>query len=268
HGRREGRQEDDHRHQVRVRQVGSPAFPLQTAHRHPSGWRCCFCGTGFRSCPDRTDRIGILSHKNLPALSSPGTPLGSPRPLFVNCWRRLHLDSQLFRAQPASLECLERPRYMTVDLDRQLKALRAGDHLCLIYDDPAQQLAALVPFIKEGMTRGERCVCSTVEQGSAEVAQALSAAGVDVEHERQRGALQLWTARDIYLASGKFDPQGMIAFLRELTEQTVAAGYPALRITGEMTWALGPEPGCDRLIEYESLLNHFIPRAPVLALCR
>ena len=47
---------------------------------------------------------------------------------------------------------------MATELKRQLSQLKQGDHICLIYETPAEQLAAVVTFIVDGLTRGDRCV--------------------------------------------------------------------------------------------------------------
>jgi hypothetical protein len=78
----------------------------------------------------------------------------------------------------------------------------------------------------------------------------------------------LTTKRDSYLQAGRFDPDGMISTLIAMTEQAVADSCLGLRVTGEMTWALGPEIGCERLIEYETKLNRFFPGSRAHALCQ
>jgi hypothetical protein len=41
------------------------------------------------------------------------------------------------------------------DLKEQLAKLKQGDHICLIYETTAEQLAAVITFIIEGLARGE-----------------------------------------------------------------------------------------------------------------
>ena len=76
------------------------------------------------------------------------------------------------------------------------------------------------------------------------------------------------TERDTYLRSGAFDPLALIDILRQSMTQALAAGLSGLRVTGEMTWALGSESGCVRLIESEALLDHFFSNNPTVALCQ
>jgi serine phosphatase RsbU (regulator of sigma subunit) len=154
------------------------------------------------------------------------------------------------------------------ELERQIGGLRQGDHFCLIYETVTEQMAVVVPFVQDGLARRERCVYITDDRTAEEVVEALTAAGVDVARERERGALWLLTQRDAYLRSGEFDPQAMIRLLHQTMEQVLVNGFTGLRVTGEMTWALGSDVGCARLIEAEALLNDFFPGSRSLAICQ
>jgi hypothetical protein len=80
---------------------------------------------------------------------------------------------------------------MTTELERHLCGPRQGEHRCLIYETAAEQMAAIVPFVKEGLARKERCIYIADDHTSDKIATALAAAGVNVSHERERGALML-----------------------------------------------------------------------------
>jgi signal transduction histidine kinase len=67
---------------------------------------------------------------------------------------------------------------------------------------------------------------------------------------------------------GIFNPDKMIDLLQAETDKALAEGYAALRVTGEMTWALRDLPGSERLIEYETKLNFFFPNSKALAICQ
>ncbi|MEW5855353.1 MAG: MEDS domain-containing protein [Myxococcota bacterium] len=149
-----------------------------------------------------------------------------------------------------------------------IPTLRPGDHVCLFYESQEEQRAWLVPFFREGLRRGEACVYIMDQHHRHDVAAALHAGGVDVRAEVRRGALSLLTQDDTYLRGGRFDPGAMITLLQGATRDALRRGFTALRVTGEMTWSLGGEPGCERLVEYESLLNDIFPRSKTLAICQ
>jgi signal transduction histidine kinase len=143
-----------------------------------------------------------------------------------------------------------------------------GDHLCLVYETAEQQWDAIVPYMAEGLARNEACLYVVDDRSLEEVRQAFRSHGVDVEAHERSGQLLFATKREAYLRSGEFDPKAMIAFLMQTVEAAVAAGRSGFRVTGEMTWALGQECGCDRLIEYEALLSDFFPGNRVSAICQ
>ena len=64
-----------------------------------------------------------------------------------------------------------------------------GDHIVFIYENTRELTAFTVPFIKEGLARGERSLYVVDDQELPEVTEALAAAGVDVDRESRRGAL-------------------------------------------------------------------------------
>jgi PAS domain S-box-containing protein len=156
---------------------------------------------------------------------------------------------------------------MKTNLEQELAKLKHGDHICSIFENTAEQLTAAIPFIIEGLQRGERCVYIVNDHTMEQVAGALAAAGVDVARERQRGALRLLTRQDTCVGAGEFAPQAMIEFIRHEEAEALAAGFSGLRQMGEMSWVLGPEPGCQRLIEFEALVNQLLANSKIVGLC-
>ena len=151
---------------------------------------------------------------------------------------------------------------------RSIADVVPGDHLCCIYQTDDEQRAAVVPYLRLGLERGEK-VLYIVDARTAETVLAeLRADGMDVDACVARGQLSMLTRHDTYVRHGVFDPGAMVGMLREATDQAVVDGYAALRVTGEMTWALRGLPGSERLIEYESLLNDFLPGSRTLAICQ
>jgi signal transduction histidine kinase/ActR/RegA family two-component response regulator len=157
---------------------------------------------------------------------------------------------------------------LTQELARELAQVGPGNHLCLVHETPAEQRAAVSPYVKGALARGERFVYLADARTGDEVARALEAAGVPVADAIRRGALVIESARDAYLRGGSFDPHAMLEMLRALVDAALADGHAGVAITGEMSWALGPEPGNDRLVEYEALLNRFFPGSRAHAICQ
>lgn len=154
-------------------------------------------------------------------------------------------------------------------LRQMLEGLKPHDHLCLIYESPQERIAAAVPFIAIGLKRGEKCIYIVDTSTADEVRSHLKEEGVDVAAVERSGQLSILHGSRAYTREGYFDPDRMIASLIEETEKALSQGYPAVRITGEMTWVLRNLPGSERLLEYEAKLNKdFFPTYPALAICQ
>ncbi len=145
---------------------------------------------------------------------------------------------------------------------------KPGDHLCCIYETEEEHRAVLTPFLRQGLESGEKVVYIVDARTAEAIRDYLRQDGLDVEPRLASRQLSILTRDDAYMREGVFDPEGMIALLRAETKQALAEGYPALRVTGEMTWALRGLPGSERLIEYEAKLNEFLPGNQCLAICQ
>jgi signal transduction histidine kinase/ActR/RegA family two-component response regulator len=154
------------------------------------------------------------------------------------------------------------------DLEGRIARLRQGDHLCLIYDRAAEQMAALIPFLKRGLAAGERCLY-LADGATTEMAErALAHEGIDLDREKERGALVLLTRRDGFLQGGRFDPGAMTDLLRQAEQEALDDGFSGLRLASEMGWCLGEVPGAERFLEYEAMLNRFLDGSRSIGLCQ
>lgn len=138
----------------------------------------------------------------------------------------------------------------------------------MIYETREEQLSAALPFISHGLAEGQKCIYIADDNTAGQVLAAMTEQGIDVQAARDSGALVVADKKAAYLKQGYFDPDWMIGFLKNAVAEAQAAGFKALRVTGEMTWALGHVPGTERLIEYENALNRFLPEHDCLAICQ
>ena len=177
-----------------------------------------------------------------------------------------HAQAERRRVEEALRESEERyPRLYSL---HTITNLEPGDHLCCLYETEEEHRAVLTLFLRQGLERGEKVVYIVDARTAEIILDYLRDDGLDIEPHLASGQLVILTRDDSYMREGVFDPDGMVALLRAETEQALAEGYPALRVTGEMTWALRGLPGSERLVEYEAKLNQFFPGSQCLAICQ
>ena len=143
----------------------------------------------------------------------------------------------------------------------------ANDHFALIYGSQAEQFAAAIPFIRNGLERGERCLYIADENSEEDILDAMRNHGIDVDTALESGSLSVHTKQETYLRNGTFDPGEMIAFLADAIDET-RGEYEGLRTTGEMAWILDDDAHIEDLIEYEAKLNHLLSDESCVSLCQ
>ena len=141
----------------------------------------------------------------------------------------------------------------------------SGDHIIVIYDSPAELLAFAVPFITEGLAKGERVLYVLDDLSLKVLTDALTAGGDNVSRETERGALVLMNAKEYYPLP--LDPSRMFELTRERIRDALSRGFNGLRVVAEMTWTLktnGPE---GKLVEYEGLLDDTLDPGTATVAC-
>lgn len=144
--------------------------------------------------------------------------------------------------------------------------LQQGDHVCLLHRAPAEQKDALIAFIKEGMTRHERCVYIADEVLDPELKTVLADGGLDLLRLRQEGGLHILNRYETFLRYARFEPMLMLELLEQTLKRAMASDYAGLRVIADMSWALSV--GCDQLITFEAMLNDYLPKWNVTYLCQ
>jgi len=136
---------------------------------------------------------------------------------------------------------------------------RPGDHIAHFYESVEDRRALLVPFIREGLEQGDRCVYLAGSDGRKDLRSGLEAEGIDVEEARSDGRLEL--------RRGLTTPQELHDLLRVSLEEA-AREATLLRWSGEMTWATDTMEDSRELMEWETICNRVEERDRAIFLCQ
>jgi AcrR family transcriptional regulator len=144
--------------------------------------------------------------------------------------------------------------------------LSAHRHVCVLVDGPAEADALLMPFITDGLDRGDRAVHVVDPESREAHIERLTAGGVDVPAAMATGQLEVKTWTDVYLRGGRFDGSAQLAYLREMLGEGRALGYPLTRYIGSTEWALEADTVRD-LLSYEAGVDGLLRGAPDVLVC-
>jgi signal transduction histidine kinase len=149
-----------------------------------------------------------------------------------------------------------------------VSSLSVGDHVCGLFDSPAERERLVARYLHDGLLKGERVVCIADPDMSRPVVARMQAAGANVGAFQASGQFQVLPTREAYCPDGRFDADAMLAALDAQDAATQEAGFPSLRITGDMAWALDGGTDLDDLVEYESRLSDRVKRGRLHGICQ
>jgi DcmR-like sensory protein len=133
-------------------------------------------------------------------------------------------------------------------------------HICAFFHSADEEYRVLLPFIREGIERGEKAFHIIDPRTMEYHFGRLREAGIDTEAAGQRGQLVVKRWQDAYLRDGHFDQDRMLSLIEEVLSAGPKEGYSLTRLVAHMDWALEDFPGVNDLVEYETRLNFILPK--------
>jgi len=140
-------------------------------------------------------------------------------------------------------------------------------HICAFFNTPQDEYRTLLPFIRDGLERGERAFHVLDPENRAPHLAHLRGAGIDVDAAQGSGQLEVRAPQETYLRGGCFDKDAMLALIQEVLEAGLTRGYPLTRLVAHAECVLHDRRGCDDWVEYETRLNHLLPRYDDPVIC-
>jgi hypothetical protein len=128
-------------------------------------------------------------------------------------------------------------------------------HVCAFFSNDDEEYRVLLPFIQEGLERGDKAIQVVNPQQRDEHLRRLESAGIDPAAAQQTGQLEIKINTEAYLRDGKFDQDRMLETFETLASGNAPGGYPLSRIVCRMDWVVGDQSRLQNVIEFESRVN-------------
>lgn len=157
---------------------------------------------------------------------------------------------------------------MPYEYRREMELLHPGDHLCLVYEDYEDQVAALVMYIVSGLNRNEQVLCIQHPHTIKHLAGALAERGVDVSHALKHEKIIFKTMKEAYVPDGIFDRSRMKQGIQEQIEAARSRGFSGFRATGDLGWSRKKCPGAEDLVEYEKEMDEVFSEMRAIGMCQ
>jgi hypothetical protein len=150
---------------------------------------------------------------------------------------------------------------------RSIRSGRRAEHVCLPFETDDEKSAAVVSFVREGLTQGARCLFVGTPDEYRELGTALERRGICPKRAAARGALLFGTSEEIYLMGGTFDPERTLTRFHGMIDEALAAGFTGLWGTAELSHVPN-DVEWKKMVWYEAQVNERFARRPFAGLCR
>jgi hypothetical protein len=135
-------------------------------------------------------------------------------------------------------------------------------HVCAFFHNRDEEFRVLLPFIREGFERSEKAFHIVDPKLRGNYLERLESGGIKVTETQRTGQLEVWNWEDAYLRDGHFDQFRMLALIEQVLTKAKTEAFALTRLVAHMEWALEDRPGVNDLVEYETRLNHLLPKYP------
>jgi signal transduction histidine kinase len=130
--------------------------------------------------------------------------------------------------------------------------LRENLHVCAFFSTPEEEYRVLLPFIEEGLERGEKAL-HVVEPGLLKAhLRRLKSAGIDLSSVEKNRQFEVFDWNEMYFPDGRFDESRMMAKWEATLNSAVQDGYPRTRVIAHLEWL---NKDVKILLRYEAKFN-------------
>jgi len=146
--------------------------------------------------------------------------------------------------------------------DVRLAGAKLGPHrhVCAFFHSRDEEYKVLLPFIKEGVDRGEKLFHIVDPKLQHDHRQRMEKVGIETDELERRKQLEIRGWEHAYLRSDdSFDQNDMLALIEDILSDGKTDGFPMTRLIAHMEWSLEDRSGVNDLLEYEARLNHVLP---------
>jgi anti-anti-sigma factor len=146
-------------------------------------------------------------------------------------------------------------------------ALVSGQHLWALYQNQDERRRLTAAVIRGALAAGDRVIYVT--PGPSDVALALlEAGGIETGRPVRGGQLLVHSFGEIYGDPASTDLPQLVARFRAALSQSLAAGFPGLRITGEMGGSPWPAGSLEELVRWERMVSQMLGEVGIAAICQ
>jgi hypothetical protein len=140
-------------------------------------------------------------------------------------------------------------------------------HACAYFHRNEDEYRTLLPFLKDGVEAGDKIFQIVDKTRQEERRRVLTDNGFDFTGSEAARQIEIRPWEQAYLRGARFDQEAMLALIEEVLTEGKQQGFGLTRLWANMEWALEDLPGVHDIVEYETRLNHVLPKYDDVVVC-
>jgi hypothetical protein len=140
-------------------------------------------------------------------------------------------------------------------------------HVCAFFSSLQERYATLLPFVRDGIERGERAFHVVPRQYREEHLHQLRSAGIDVNAVERSHQLEVASPEETYLRGGGFSKEAMLVTIQEALKAGPTLGFPLTRLIARVDSSPKDWSKANEWVEYEAQLNDVLARFNDAVIC-
>jgi len=140
-------------------------------------------------------------------------------------------------------------------------AIEYGKHLCSLYESDMGRVKLAVPFLTDGLRKGDVCFLIAADVEKSEILAQLTEVYGDLSKAVE--------GKKLIISEGMDSGSDMHDYLEQNFLLATRSGNQCLRVLGDMSWFLHKGLDIDDLFDFENKYNRTLARRfPVISLCQ
>jgi len=136
-----------------------------------------------------------------------------------------------------------------------------GTHLCSLYESDRGRLKLAVPFLCDGLEKGDVCYFVASPPVIESVTEAMKKVNRNMKNYLREGKLRI--------SEGEDSAESIYHFFETELFHITQSGQSTVRVLGDMSWFLDRGMTVDDLVDFELRYNHNLAQQyPVISLCQ
>jgi hypothetical protein len=145
--------------------------------------------------------------------------------------------------------------------------IASGDHIGSMHTSIERRNDVLVPFLREGLVAGHKCLAAVTDPDLSELEGRLGSRA-EVRRWQFSGQLGLLAVNDRVTSPKSASVANMVEFWKSAQSPVVkSGGYECVRVAAELGWWLPQASDLSQILQFESMLNLLSRRHSAATLC-